>query len=413
MKIWTQTVPHEPAARAAAESMPLKPGVWSLRFGAERLLFSEEAAPAAASRGARIPSRDEDVAREQLHVVVQNGRLFQQHHPEVSVLHDRGRFLLVRLDPEQAKTLAREAPTCFGVMPAADDQVIFDERPAERARAAVPPFVQALVDSVSRASLQTNLNALVAFQTRHSLSAGFTNASAAARTQLANLGYSTKFQSVTVNGKPSRNVIADKAGAGAGKRKVFLATAHLDSINLAGGAAAPAPGADDNGTGSAGVLEIARVFASHRAVHDLRLILFGGEEEGLFGSRKYVSSLSAAERARIGAVVNMDMIGSVNSPSPGVLLEGAALSQSAIDGLAAAAAAFTTLKVQTSLHPFNSDHVPFIDRNIPAVLTIEGADDTNDRIHSARDTLDGVNADLMLAIVRMNVGFLAAMLGSV
>jgi hypothetical protein len=44
---------------------------------------------------------------------------------------------------------------------------------------------------------------------------------------------------------------------------------------------------------------------------------------------------------------------------------------------------------------------------MPAVLTIEGADRTNDAIHSARDTLDRINFDLALEILRMNTAFVA------
>ena len=137
--------------------------------------------------------------------------------------------------------------------------------------------------------------------------------------------------------------------------------AHLDSINIAGGPAAPAPGADDDGSGSAGVLAIARALKDHPAVHDLRLILFGGEEQGLFGSRQYVASLSAAQRTRIRAVVHMDMIAHAEyAGADGAARRGADL-PAVIDGLADAAATYTQLQVQTSLHPFNSDHVSFLD----------------------------------------------------
>jgi Zn-dependent M28 family amino/carboxypeptidase len=182
-------------------------------------------------------------------------------------------------------------------------------------------------------------------------------------------------------------------------------------VNLKGGPAASAPGADDNGSGSAGVLEIALAFAKHRGVHDLRLILFGGEEQGLFGSNQYVASLKPAERARIRSVVNMDMISNLNSEAKTVLLEGAPLSQRIIDGLAAAAATYTGLTVETSLNPFASDHVPFINAKVPAVLTIEGADSANGDIHSANDTMDKLEFGLALEIVRMNIGFLASEVG--
>jgi len=205
-------------------------------------------------------------------------------------------------------------------------------------------------------------------------------------------------------------VIGDRAGAGEEPRDVVLVTAHLDSINLSG-PAEPAPGADDNGSGSAGVLALARALAAAPTVPDLRMILFGGEEEGLFGSERYVADLADAERSRIRAVVNMDMIGGRNTPEPGVLLEGAATSQDVIDGLARAAATHTDLAVTTSLHPYNSDHVPFLEAGVPAVLTIEADDGANPRPHSADDTVDRVDADLAMAILRMNLAYLIEVAG--
>ena len=389
----------------AAEPAPLAPGVTSVQFGSERLLLMPDEQAPAATRGARMPSREEDVSREELHVVVQNGRLFQQHYPAVPVLHDRGRFLLVKLDPAAARKISAE--TCYGVIPLEGDQVVFDERAPIAARASVP-FIQELVNRAKRTSLEPNLKALVAFGTRHSTTTGFTKAAAFAEMQLKDLGYHTTTQAIKVNGKNSLNVIADKRSQGSGKRNVVIACAHLDSINLKGGVSASAPGADDDGSGSAGVLEIAAAFRDHSAAHDLRLILFGGEEEGLFGSKTYVASLSAAERARIRMVVNMDMIGSLNSASRSVLLEGAPLSQSVIDKLSDAAQTYTSLTVQTSLNPFSSDHVPFINATVPAVLTIEGADNANKNIHSEQDTIDTIDYDLALDILRMNIGCIAA-----
>src|SRR6185436_12935353 len=192
--------------------------------------------------------------------------------------------------------------------------------PARAAARAPVSFIQGLVDLATEVGLQASVKELVAFPTRHSTSASFVKASTLVRQKLNDLGYTTRLQTITVNGKNSRNVIADKAGLGKKPRGVVIATAHLDSVNLQDGAAAPAPGADDNGSGSAGVLEIALAFAKHRGVHDLRLILFGGEEQGLFGSKQYVASLKAAERARIRSVVNMDMISNLNSEAKTVLL---------------------------------------------------------------------------------------------
>ena len=403
--------------RDRAQHLPkAEPGTSSVRFGNDVLVFSSgpelRRAGALATKDADMAGGEIDVSKERMHVVVQNGRLFEQHHPEVRVIHERGRFLLVDIDPKKARKLSDENETCFGIFPLADNRVVFDSR-ARAARRAPLEFVQQLVDKVSRSSIEANLTTLASFFTRHSTSSVYGEVVTLAKKQLKDLGYQTRLQSVTVGSGKSRNIIADKPGENSGPREVVIATAHLDSINLEGGPQAPAPGADDNGSGSAGVLEIARVFQKHRSKLDLRLILFGGEEEGLFGSKQYVKSLSKSERKRIRAVVNMDMIGSLNSETRTVLLEGAPLSQSVIDGLSQAADTYTQLPVEVSLNPFASDHVPFINAQIPAVLTIEGADNTNKRVHSERDSLDKIDFEIAHEILRMNVGFIAGEIGSI
>lgn len=107
------------------------------------------------------------------------------------------------------------------------------------------------------------------------------------------------------------------------------------------------------------------------------------------------------------------MVATLNTPEATVLIEGAGVSQRLMDELAAAAATYTQLVVQTSLDPFNSDHVPFIDAGLPAVLTIEGADRGNGNVHTAGDTLAHIDYDLALEIGRMNVAAAVAALGSV
>ena len=356
-----------------------------------------------------IEERNEIRPGEELHLVIQLGRLFQQEHPEVPVIADKGRFLVVALDPKTARRLPERDEVCYGVFPLPADEVIFRTvAPAARAPKA---WVKALVDAVSATTYQATIRRLAKLPTRHSLSDHFVTAANRARDKLEQLGYDARLEDISIRSRTSHNVVADREGRGDAPRDLVIVCAHLDSINLRGGPQAPAPGADDNGSGAAGLLEIARVLAGHKARHDLRLILFGGEEQGLFGSTQHVAELSPEDRARTTTVVNMDMIASLNTPAPTVLLEGAELSQRLIDRLAAAAATYTSLVVQTSLHPFNSDHVPFIDAAIPAVLTIEGADSANDSIHTGNDTMDGVEIDLALEIVRMNVATAASALG--
>jgi hypothetical protein len=396
-----------PSRSSRAAAAPETPWV---RFGDETVFIgADEASPPA--RNARQLAPEVSVSRKQLYVVVQNGRLFQQHNPRVPVLHDRGRYLLVKLDPRRAQALSGKHETCFDVLPLIENEAVFEVSARGAAARAPVPFVQNLVNVVQKGPFETNLKRLVGFTTRHSNSTQFQQALTFSRQQLNALNYQTRLQQVTVGSGSSNNLIADKTGMGsAASRQVVVVTAHLDSINLSG-PTAPAPGADDNASGSAGILELARVFAAHKGKHDLRLILFGGEEQGLFGSKRYVASLTGPQRAKLRAVVNMDMIGSLNTPQRTVLVEGKLLSEGVIKGLSIAAATYTQLKVETSLNAANSDHVPFLNAGLPAVLTIEGADSTNHTVHSANDTLNRINFTLALEILRMNAAFIATEIG--
>src|SRR3712207_3962757 len=86
-----------------------------------------------------------------------------------------------------------------------------------------------------------------------------------------------------------------------------MAGAHLDSV-LEG------PGINDNGTGTAALLEIARQIprAPYFFEDRIRLAFWGAEEAGLIGSTEYIASLSEAAAGRIRGYLNFDMIGSPN-----------------------------------------------------------------------------------------------------
>lgn len=384
------------------------------RFGEDLFLVDPPAAAGATGRNGTTSRRGPEVSPGHLHLVVQHGRSFQQAQPHVPVLLDRGRFLVVLADPVEVPAL-RGNDMLYVIRPLTHRQVVFTSHPSRANRAAAVPWVQALVDGVHRPDFEADVRQLVSYPTRHSTSESYREAAMWVSTRLEDMGFEVRAQAIDVDGEPGSNVIADRLGAGTGSRGIVLVTAHLDSVNhdAHGVPDAPAPGADDNASGSAGVLQIARSLRDHPAVEDLRLILFGGEEQGLFGSRAYVDGLDPTDRSRIRAVVNMDMIGCLNSAPASVLLEGAEVSQAVIDGLRQAAATYTELTVETSLDPFASDHVPFIEAGLPAVLTIEGADQANENEHSERDRIETISFDLALEILRMNLAFVAGALGRV
>jgi Zn-dependent M28 family amino/carboxypeptidase len=99
------------------------------------------------------------------------------------------------------------------------------------------------------------------------------------------------------------NVIADLPGVNT--NNVVMAGAHLDSEVLG-------PGINDNGSGSAALLETALMLANHEPQNSLRFGWWGAEESGLVGSEEYVEGLSQAERDRIALYMNYDMVASPN-----------------------------------------------------------------------------------------------------
>ncbi|HEX8629860.1 MAG TPA: M20/M25/M40 family metallo-hydrolase, partial [Catenuloplanes sp.] len=195
------------------------------------------------------------------------------------------------------------------------------------------------------------------------------------KAQLDGAGFTTTVQSFTTSGATGYNLIADWPGGNAAN--VLMTGAHLDSV-------ASGPGINDNGTGSAAILEVALAVARTglRPDRHLRFAWWGAEELGLRGSTHYVNSLSAAQRATIGAYLNFDMVG---SPNPGYFLYDGDNSDRVGAGPGPAGSAeieqtlqahFTSIGVPTRGTDFDgrSDYGPFIRAGIPAGGAFTGAE---------------------------------------
>ena len=102
---------------------------------------------------------------------------------------------------------------------------------------------------------------------------------------------------------PTQNVIAETPDGD--PNNVIVVGAHLDSVGVG-------PGINDNGSGSAAILEIAEQVRKVKPRNKIRFVWFGAEEHGLLGSQAYVDSLPESERDKIAAMLNFDMVGSPN-----------------------------------------------------------------------------------------------------
>ncbi|MEE1940463.1 M28 family peptidase [Streptomyces sp. TRM 70361] len=181
------------------------------------------------------------------------------------------------------------------------------------------------------------------------------------RSELDAAGYTTSVQRFTAGGTTGYNLIADWPGGS--PDEILMAGAHLDSVS--GGA-----GVNDNGSGSAAVLETALAVARTGFQPDkhLRFAWWGAEELGMLGSRHHVGGLSAAERSRISGYLNFDMIG---SPNAGYFVydDDPRIERVFQDWFTAAG---VPTEISTEADG-RSDHAPFADAGIPVGGLFTGA----------------------------------------
>jgi Zn-dependent M28 family amino/carboxypeptidase len=123
---------------------------------------------------------------------------------------------------------------------------------------------------------------------------------------LSQPGSTARIQVDPAESRPQVNVIAErKSKRPLGKNNIVMAGAHLDSVQAG-------PGINDNGSGSAALLEVAEQLGKVNPANTLRFAWWGAEESGLIGSTQYVNSLSQAEKDEIALYLNFDMVGSPN-----------------------------------------------------------------------------------------------------
>jgi uncharacterized repeat protein (TIGR01451 family) len=226
--------------------------------------------------------------------------------------------------------------------------------------------------------------------------------------RMQGLGLQVSYHTWTANGLSNRNVIGEKPGA-VHPDEIVLIVGHLDDMPNA----TVAPGADDNASGSAGVLLAAEILSHYQFERTLRFVLFTGEEQGLLGSNAYASLVSTQN---ITAVYNMDMIAWDNlggpvlelhtrtSTNPGYATD-LQIANLFINVVSAYGLAATLTPVIVADGESASDHSSFWSRGFSAILGIEDtANDFNPYYHTVDDTLSRLNLAYFTNFVKAAVG---------
>jgi Peptidase family M28 len=169
-----------------------------------------------------------------------------------------------------------------------------------------------MINQINESMLFAYHNGLMKFGPRYT---GSLNCSFAAQyiyDAFRDMGLPVEFYDWSTHGFTSKNVVATLQGTDSNSTAQYILCGHYDTV-------AGAPGADDDGSGTAAVLAIAYVLSQYQFNHTIKFITFSGEEVGTYGSFTYARDASY-RGDNIVAVLNMDMIGYANTVEGGRIL---------------------------------------------------------------------------------------------
>jgi len=261
------------------------------------------------------------------------------------------------------------------------------------------PRIEAILARIDSARIAGDVSALAALGTRMAILPGFSRATDLVRARMEQAGLQVELDPFPMGDDLQvSNVVALLPAPGSG-RPAILVTAHYDSIAFPD--ASVAPGAEDNGSGTAALLELGRVLAGEKLATELRLVAFAGEEEGLWGSRHLARTPDLAQQ--IQAVINMDMVGfHPVQARPEVVLDGPRLARSLIGRLAWTSGIYGGPRTSGGIFSAaRSDHRPFADLGIPALTIASLWVEAHPHYHTADDLPVHVDPQMVAAVTRL------------
>jgi Peptidase family M28/PDZ domain len=210
----------------------------------------------------------------------------------------------------------------------------------------------------------------------------------------------------------AKNIIGTLEGAGPLANEIVVIGAHYDHLGFGGpGSKAKGktihPGADDNGSGTTSVMELARRFGAIKNRQGRRLVfmLFSGEERGLLGSAFYCNKEPLFPLESTVAMVNLDMVGRLNDKTNFLKADGVGSAKEwepLVDKLNADIG-FNIEKSAMGLMN-RSDLASFYRKGVPCVFYWTGF---HEDYHQPTDTADKININGMLKVVSLTEKTLA------
>ena len=276
------------------------------------------------------------------------------------------------------------------------------------------PFVQQIINSVNQDSLIQYVKELSGvvptiingtpqtIVSRHKLQPGNALAETYIKQKLQSYGLTTTIQSFSTTGK---NVYAVQPGTEFPNQK-YIVCAHFDAMP----SGSVAPGADDNASGTAAVIEAARIFSQHSFPYTIVYALWDEEEQGLIGSDYYATQAANAGDSILG-VINMDMI-AWDSNNDGVANIHNRAVGSSVELYNKMVEVNTQYGINLTLVSYNpgstySDHASFWSAGYGAILLIEDNNDFHSYYHTVNDLLQYFNQTFFVKNSKLALATLA------
>jgi len=323
-------------------------------------------------------------------VTSRDPHLMAELAPQVRAYHDYGRILVVQIKKQWSK-LPRPLRENLVRVPISEIRT-YTPKPI---RLPSNPRIFAMAGNLSPLRMKTDVSNLVGFKNRGAGNKDNQMAAEWVRDTLAGLGLTVRLDCFK---QGICNIFGEQKGNVAPEEMVYV-VAHMDSVGHS------FAGADDNASGTAALIEMARALSAQKTKRTIRYFVTNAEENGLVGSRAHVRGLTPAQISQIKFVINMDMV--AYNANGLVDIETNKEFTAQAEWMSALVRTYTKLTPNITMPAWGSDHVPFLEKKIPTILTIEHWKTKTPCYHLACDVESSLNYDYMKEIVKLNLAALA------
>ena len=265
-------------------------------------------------------------------------------------------------------------------------------------------------------TLENHLKKIIGERTVHSSDEHLGEVFQYIKEKFKDLGYEVKLDPFEYDGETFQNIIARKKGKRSDDR--IIIGAHFDTVP-------GSPGADDNASGVAAMLELARMFTGYEWNHTVEFIGFHMEEWNMVGSSAYVQKLKR-QRIKVRGMISLEMVGyTSDQPGSQKMPAGFGLFYPNVGNFIGIVANIRSWKlmslfkekmkladglpVESLVMPLNgillypvrwSDHSPFWDAGYPALLITDTSFYRNPHYHGPSDTMETLDLDFMAKVTK-------------